>query len=222
MHLEHIALLAFEVVVMAVILLALFRARTLLGLTPLYVVLGGFQYLEATLPLKVTIAPDFFVYPGSSIFFTATLVTVLLIYVKEDAIEARKLVYGLVLANAAVVIVSLLLSWHLAIPGSSSISMTRADFLTGAWIAVVGTSLLLIDVLGIILVYEYISRFIARPFLRFYLSLVVICIFDQVFFSLFVRGLAPGLGRAIVAGIIGKVVAALFYSIIYFAYLRFV
>ena len=223
MHAEHIALLAFEVVVMAVILLALFRARTLLGLTPLYVVLGGFQYLEATLPLRVTIAPDFVVYPGSSVFFTATLVTVLLVYVKEDAIEARKLVYGLVLANAAVAIVSLLVSWHLAFPGSSSINLTREDFFLGAWIAVVGTSLLLIDVLGIILVYEYISRFISRPFLRFYLSLVVICIFDQIFFSILVRGLtSPGLRAVIVAGIVGKVVASLFYSLIFFAYLRFV
>jgi diguanylate cyclase (GGDEF)-like protein len=222
MHGEQFALLAFEAAVMAVILLTLFRARTLLGLTPLYVVLGGFQYLEATLPLRVTIAPGFELHPGSSVFFTATLVTVLLIYVKEDAIEARKLVYGLVLANAAVVIVSLLVSWHLAIPGSSSLHMTQDDFLLGAWIAVVGTTLLLIDVLGIILLYEYISRFIARPFLRFYLSLVVICAFDQVFFSVLVRGTRAGLGAAIVAGVVGKLVAALFYSIIYFVYLRFV
>ena len=222
MHGEQIALLALEAAVMAVILLALFRARTLLGLTPLYVVLGGFQYLEATLPLKVTIAPHFELYPGSSVFFTATLVTLLLIYVKEDAIEARKLVYGLVLANAAVVIVSLLVSWHLAIPGSTSLHMTQEDFLLGAWIAVVGTTLLLIDALGIILLYEYISRFIARPFLRFYLSLMAICAFDQVCFSALVRGSSGGLSAAIVAGIVGKAAAALCYSIIYFAYLRFV
>jgi diguanylate cyclase (GGDEF)-like protein len=51
---------------------------------------------------------------------------------------------------------------------------------------------------------------------------VVICAFDQICFSTLVGGFGTGLGAKILAGIIGKVVAALFYSMIYFAYLRFV
>ena len=48
MDAQQVAILVLEAVVMIAILLALFRARSVLGLTPLYIVPGGFQYLEAT------------------------------------------------------------------------------------------------------------------------------------------------------------------------------
>ena len=47
MNVQQLLMLSLEAVVMIAILLALFRARSVLGLTPLYVVTGGFQYLEA-------------------------------------------------------------------------------------------------------------------------------------------------------------------------------
>ena len=51
MQAQQLGMLALEATVMATIVLSLFRARTALGFTPLYVVLGGLQYLEATLNL---------------------------------------------------------------------------------------------------------------------------------------------------------------------------
>jgi diguanylate cyclase (GGDEF)-like protein len=222
MHVPHLALLALEAAVMSVIILSLFRARTLLGLTPLYIVLGGFQFLEATLSMKVEIAPGVQLNPGSTILFTATLFTVLLIYVKEDAIEARKLVYGLVLANAAVAIISLLIGWQLSIPPSSSTGMDRHDFLASSSIAVGGTTLLLIDVIGIILLYEFISKVIGRPFVRFYLSLVAIVAFDNAIFTTVFQYGRPNLLWIIATGFVGKALAALFYTIVCWTYLRFV
>ena len=62
----------------------LFRSRTLLGLSPLYIVLGGFQYLEASLSLRVEVAPGWSIYPASTVMFTATLLAVLLVYIKEE------------------------------------------------------------------------------------------------------------------------------------------
>jgi len=106
MFVEQFALLVLEAAAMAGLVLGLFRARSVLGLSPLYIVMGGFQYLEATLSLQVSLWPGFEVYPGSSVMFTANLFAVLLVYLKEDALEARKLVYGLVLANAGLTLVS--------------------------------------------------------------------------------------------------------------------
>ncbi len=221
MHVPQLALLALEASVMAVIILSLFRARTLLGLTPLYIVLGGFQFLAATLNLRVEVARDVWLNPGSTILFTATLVTVLLIYVKEDAIEARKLVYGLVLANASVAIVSLLIGWQLAIPGATSTGMGLPDFVAGSRIAAAGTTLLLIDVLGIILLYEFISKVIAPPFVRFYLSLVAIVAFDNACFTTLFQWGRPDLVTLIATGFAGKAIAAFFYSVVVWSYLRF-
>ena len=57
MQAQQLGMLALEATVMAAIVLGLFRARTALGFTPLDVVLGGLQYLEATLNLQVEVMP---------------------------------------------------------------------------------------------------------------------------------------------------------------------
>ena len=117
MFASQFGLLFLEGLLMATLVLGLFRARSVLGLSPLYIVMGGFQYLEATLSLQVEVSPGSIIYPGSSVMFTAKLFAVLLVYIKEDALEARKLVYGLVLANAGLTLVSLLVSAHFVLPG---------------------------------------------------------------------------------------------------------
>jgi diguanylate cyclase (GGDEF)-like protein len=211
---------ALEAAVMVSIILALFRARTKFGLTPLYIVLGGFQFLEATLDLKAEVSPGFWLYPASSVLFTTTLVTVLVIYIKEDALEARRLLYGLVLANVAVSIISLLIGWHLTLDGSLS-ELSSSQMLNSARISMAGTSLLFVDVLGIILLYEFVSRFVGAVLPRMFLSLLGIVVFDQVFFTLMVQGSRPGLMNALLSGLAGKIIASAFYSIVCSAYLRF-
>ena len=115
----QLALLGAEALMMATLVLGLFRSRTVLALSPLYIVLGGFQYLEASLSLRIEIAPGWQVYPASTVMFTATLLAVLLVYIKEEITEARKLVYGLVLANIGLTLVALVVSEHVRFPGSA-------------------------------------------------------------------------------------------------------
>ena len=220
MNVQQVGMLGLEAILMAAVVLGLFRARTVLGLTPLYIVLGGLQYLEATLSLKVQVMPGVSLYPASTVLFTATLVSVLLIYLKEDAIEARKLVYGLVLANLVAAVISLLFGWHLRIPGSASPSLRAQDFMGSAWISLVGTSLLLLDVLGIILVYEFICRYTRGLFLPFYLSMLTIVAFDNLFFTYMVHASRPDVQSLLASGFLGKAATALFYSIVSVVYLR--
>jgi hypothetical protein len=166
MNLQQLVMLAAEAAFMAAIVIGLFRARTVLGLTPLYIVLGGMQYLEATLTLRIELMPGIIMFPASTVLFPATLMSVLLIYVKDDAIEARKLVYGLTLANLAAAVISLLIGWHLTIPGTTVSNLRARDFLGSAWISTAGTGLLLVDVIGIILCYEFIGRYVRGLFCR--------------------------------------------------------
>jgi len=205
MFLSQIGLLLVEAGVMAALVLGLFRARSVLGLSPLYIVMGGFQYLEATLSLQVSLWPGFSIYPGSSVMFTTNLFAVLLVYIKEDALEARKLVYGLVLANAGLTLVSLLVSAHFLLPGiDTSTSMTAGAFVNNAQIALVGAALLFVDVIGIILVYEYVSRYTRFIYVRILFALVVVVAFDNFLFAGFLR-----LGRGdfiatMIAGLVSK------------------
>jgi diguanylate cyclase (GGDEF)-like protein len=219
----QIVLLSAEALVMATLVLGLFRSRTALGLTPLYIVLGGFQYLEASLGLRVEIAPGWLIYPASSVMFTATLLAVLLVYIKEDTTEARKLVYGLVLANFGLTLVALLVSAHVRIPGSTVPSGLSAATLQGnAWVAAVGTTLLLLDVIGIILVYELISRYVRPLFGRALLALLLVVSFDNAWFTLLVQGPThPQFQMLLLAGFAGKASAAFFYTVAMCVYLRF-
>jgi len=221
MHVEQISMLALEAAVMALIVLSLFRARTIFGLTPLYIVLGGLQYLEATLSLRVEVMPGMTFYPASIVMFPTTLASVLLIYMKEDAIEARKLVYGLVLANLAAALLSLLIGWHLGLPGTIPSNLRPQDFLGSAWISTVGTSLLFLDVLGIILFYEYFGKFFRGLFLPFFLSLSAIVAFDNVIFTAMVHGGQPNPLNLLLFGFAGKAATALFYSVVFWFYLKY-
>ena len=209
-----------EAAVMISIILGLFRARTLLGYTPLYIVLGGFQFLEANLNLRAEIANDFVLNPASVVLFTATLATVILIYVKDDAFEARKLLYGLALANAAVSLVALLIGWHLTLDGSES-TVNAHTMLVSARVSMAGTTLLFLDVLGIILIYEYVSRFVSSLLPRLVVSLVTIMLFDQTFFTRIVQSDHPRLLHTIYTGMVGKSLVATFYGFVCWSYLRY-
>jgi diguanylate cyclase (GGDEF)-like protein len=219
----QLALLGAEALVMATLVLALFRSRTVLGLSPLYIVLGGFQYLEASLSLRVEVAPGWFIYPASTVMFTATLLAVLLVYIKEETTEARKLVYGLVLANVGLTLVALVVSEHLRVPGSTMPGGLSSSSLQGnAWVAAVGTTLLLLDVIGIILVYEFVSRFVRPLFARAFLSLLLVVSFDNAWFTLLVQGPGnPEFQSLLLAGFVGKAGAALFYTVALCVYLRY-
>lgn len=215
-------LLLVEAAVMAALVLGLFRIRSVFGLSPLYIVMGGFQYLEATLTVSVEILPGLSIYPGSSVMFTANLFAVLLVYLKEDATEARKLVYGLVLANAGLMLLSTLVSMHFVLEGGSSGRLGAEALRHTASVAIVGATLLLIDVIGIILVYEWVSKYTRWAYLRILTALLAIVTVDNFFFVGFLTLGQDGVGRAMTAGLLGKIGASIFYSTALWGYLRYV
>ena len=217
----QLALLGVEALVMALLVLGLFRSRTLLGLSPLYIVVGGFQYLEASLNLRVDVAPGWALYPASTVMFTATLLALLLVYIKEETREARKLVYGLVLANAGLSLISMIVSEHVRIPGSDvPAGLTTGSLQANAWVALVGTVLLFLDAIGIILIYEFVSRYTQRMFVRTAAALVTIGALDSVLFTLAVQQGRPELPALMVSAVVGKTVAVLFYAAALTLYLR--
>ncbi len=219
----QLALLGVEAIVMALLVLGLFRSRTLLGLSPLYIVVGGFQYLEASLGLRVDVAPGWALYPASTVMFTATLLALLLVYIKEETREARKLVYGLVLANAGLSLISMIVSEHVRIPGSTvPVGLTTGSLQANAWVGLVGTVLLFLDAVGIVLVYEFVSRYTRNMFARTAVALVVIGAFDSVFFTLAVQQGRPELPALMLSAVVGKTVAVLFYAAALTLYLRFI
>ena len=214
-----------ETLIVASALLVLFRLRTVFGLVPIYTTLGIFyqmaNLLAATVYLKVT--PDLMMSPGSVVLFPAILFTVLFVYIREDAREARKLIYALLAANLAVAALGLLIAQHFASPLLfNPHNLTPELFLQQPRILVVGTLALFADTILIILLYEFVAHYVTSSlFLRIAISLVAVLVFDTV---LFVTGCfveSPAYLSILLSGILGKSVAGVVYAALLAIYLRY-
>ena len=73
-YIEQILFLTFQCVIVSILLLSLFRLRTIFGLSLLLTTLGVFQYMQVFLAntLYFEILPGFFVSSGSSILFAGS------------------------------------------------------------------------------------------------------------------------------------------------------
>jgi len=165
----QIALMAVEAGFAAVLILALFRTRRVWGLAPVYTTVGVFYYLATLLAgtTFIRVTPELLMSPGSVALFPASLFAVLLVYIREDAKEARNMIYGLLIANVSASLLGVLVSQHLTGPlAFNPLSLSPAVFVQSPRLFVVGTVVLFADTILIILVYEAVSHVLRPLFLR--------------------------------------------------------
>ncbi len=223
MHTLQLALLSAEALVMALLVLGLFRSRGLIGRSPLYVVLGGFQYLAASAALRVEIAPGWMLEPASLVVFGATLMAVLLVYVTEEPRHTRRLVHALVLGNGGLTLVAVIIGQHYRIPGGD-VPMT---FVAGVpWrdtvIAVMRAAALYPFLIGLVLVYEFVSRYVAALAVRAALALATVAAAEAVLFTVLAQWGHADLGRVLVASVAGGVAAAAGFALLLWGYVRLI
>jgi PAS domain S-box-containing protein len=208
----------------ALVILLLFHLRKQLGIGVMFACLGLFQFVQVFLysTVYVSITDNLNVSPGSAVFFTATLFVLLMVYIKEDASETKKIIYALVIVNIVMSVLSRTLNWHFAdstIQGSLEVSPVL--FNISSWELLVGTITLFLDALLIILLFEFISRKVQFLFLQISLTMLIVVSFDTLcFLTLTFWGL-ENLTSIIISGLISKGVFTIFYSILLYSYLRF-
>jgi diguanylate cyclase (GGDEF)-like protein len=222
----HLALLAVEMALCGGILLLLFWMRRRIGLAPLYVTIGAFQYLQVVLASSVVVpaVSGVYVNPGSAILFPLTVFVVLLTYIEQDAEETRKLAYGVVIANLALFAVSSVAGRHLGLADHRNPLGLPVELLAqNGRIIAVGTFALFVDVVATIVVFEQVSRFVTRSlFLRLWLSSLVIMTLDSVVFTTGVFWDHPDLATIRGSLIAGKAVSATVYSVMLAVYAHLV
>lgn len=184
MQFYNVIVLALEGVVYFLVLITLLHWRHRIGIGVFITVLGTMHFLEtylaATFYVQVPMAT---ISPGSAVFFAGKLLMVLLLYVKEDAATVRQLIYGLLIGN----LLSFVLGQILALHGGALTPMGAPSdeaFLRDLGILMMwGTSLLYLDSIGIILIYERLGSIMGRRMLpRFFVAGVLTLIFDQIGF----------------------------------------
>jgi diguanylate cyclase (GGDEF)-like protein len=221
---EHLFLLVLEILLTSTFLLGLFRLRHRLGLVPFYMALGGMQQLQTLLALTfyVQIVPGIAISPGSSVLFTGMLFTILLVYIREDASEARKLIYGLLAANLSVATLSLLFGLHLKSGVLNNPFLLQQEIFSQSFrVMVVGALALVVDVFLILILYEAVAKWITSSlFLRIYASMFLVLTVDTL---LFVTGSffeQTNYWSVLGSAIIGKACTAALYSAILTGYFR--
>ncbi len=220
---SQIALMFLETVLVSSILLLFFRWRATFGLAPIYTMLGVFFQLanlwSATIYVRIT--PEILISPGSVILFPASIFAVLFIYIREDAAEARKLIYALLATDFVGSMLSLMAVTHLRASNVFNPFKLSPDlFVHLPRLDLVGSITLYADAILIILIYEYFARRFKRSlFIPIYLSITSVLLFDTVCFvtGSFVE--QPQYLSILLSGMLGKSVAALLYSIVLTIYL---
>ncbi len=207
-----------EAVFYFTVMLTLLHFRRRLGLGVFLTALGVMHFLETYLAAVFYVELPFgTVSPGSSILFAGKLMLILLLYIKEDAETVRQPIYGLFLGNLMTVAIGLLLQFH-AVDGVGPVK-DAAFIKEMGWLMLWGTTLLYLDSVAIILLYERLGRFMPRRVVpRFLLSGIALLTFDQIAFFGMLHAFFDVPSSAFWSGWAGKMLAAFIYATIYFLY----
>ncbi|ESY23658.1 GGDEF domain-containing protein [Mesorhizobium sp. M0924] len=215
-------LLLAEAVVYFSVMVTLFRFRDRIGLGVFVCALGAMHFLETYLASVFYVALPFgMVSPGSAVLFSGKLVMLLLLYVKEDAATVRQPIYGLLLGNALMIGLVLILRLH-DISALSDGKLPDIGFIDQlGWLMVWGTTLLFIDAILIILLYEKLGRYLRKaPFSRILICVACVLTFDQAGFFTALHFVAGAPIAVFFGGWLAKMGAAFAYSAMLVAYLR--
>ncbi|MBZ9773507.1 sensor domain-containing diguanylate cyclase [Mesorhizobium sp. CO1-1-8] len=215
-------LLLAEAVVYFSVMVTLFRFRRRIGLGVFVCALGVMHFLETYLASVFYVALPFgMASPGSAVLFSGKLVMLLLLYMKEDAATVRQPIYGLLLGNALMIGLVLLLRLHTVapLPDGRLPDMSFIDEM--GWLMVWGTTLLFVDAILIILLYEKLGRTLRKaPFARILISVACVLTFDQVGFFTALHFVAGAPIAVFFGGWFAKMAAALTFSTMLVAYLK--
>lgn len=214
-------LLLGEAAVYFSIMAALFRARARVGLGVFFCALGVMHFVETYLASVFYIALPFGVIsPGSTVLFSGKLMFLLLVYIKEDAATVRQPIYGLLIGNFLMVALALILRQHEAAPVAGR--MPDLAFVDEMGVLMIwGTTLLFIDAIAIILLYERLGRSLGGwPIIRLVIASACILTFDQIGFYAALRILFDAPLTVFVGGWLAKLGAAMVFSLLLVFYMR--
>lgn len=215
-------LLLAEAVLYFGVMVTLFRFRHRIGLGVFVCALGVMHFLETYLASVFYVALPFgMVSPGSAVLFSGKLVMLLLLYIKEDAATVRQPIYGLLLGNALMIGLVLVLRLHEIAPLPNGRRPDIGFIDQMGWLMVWGTTLLFLDAILIILLYEKLGRYLRKAlFSRILISVACVLTFDQAGFFTALHFVTGAPIAVFFGGWFAKMGAALAYSIMLVAYIR--
>lgn len=215
----HLTRLGVIAALLAACFVVAARFRPVWGTIPLAVLVGLLQVPQTVLAvgLSIRVMEGVAISPGSVVFFPATLVAILLVYVLEDEAEARRFIYGILFANLILTVLIFLGQPLFDHPGAPSIlGLNPAAAIRLARVLFVGAGLLALDAFLLIRAFEWFGERVSRNILaRALFGLALSVGFDALAFSFVAFGTRPKFGTLLAIHVVGKLLAAGFYSLVF-------
>lgn len=206
-------LLTGQILLMAAIVAGLASLRPRYGRALLFTFLGATQYVQTlwATSVYVTLFGSYTVSPGSIVLFAGSLFAVLLVYVISDVADARALIYGIVLANMALIV----LTWTMQIPAYQvSVAEAAGQPAIDLWGYFIGTVILAIEAVAVIVAFESFGRFRVPLAIRLTAALSLILGIDAVLWAVMVFSDQQNFREVLVGQIVGKLYAGVLYGMI--------
>lgn len=219
---ETFTYLLLETLIVGLIILGLYSSKKHFGLGLLYVFLGTMQFFQTILSGNVyNLYFDVFLFsPGSTLIFTSTLFTVLLIFRNENILKVRSVVYGIIISNIILVFLSYIsLEQILTDSYSRNTTFLAEIFNFDINLFITGLFLLYFDMLLIVLLYKFIeSRFPTKYFFQFLIPGVLVSILDSILFYSINLYSEPNYFEMMTGNIVGKVLVSFILSLLFSFY----
>jgi PAS domain S-box-containing protein len=218
----HLLPLAIQSIVVGLIFLTAYKLKDYFGSAVLYIILGLFRYLHIfiTNSFQAELGSGILYSPASAVIYTALLIMVLLIYIKEDALEARKLIYAMIFANIVLLIIHYGLSnWYHFEGLISKNILPNTYFKISLPIFLIGTLLLFIESFFIIIIFEYLAKHTKIVFINILVTMLIVITIHTFIISFLGFLFQNKFLFYFVGGLISKSFVVIIYSILFTAYI---
>lgn len=197
--------------------------RKQIGYGALYVFVGALQFFQTLLVSNVydNNFLGFLFSPGSTIFYTSTLFVIFLTSYSENLIKTRGLIYGLLISNIAITLFSHFLLIHSETDVKSSSIFLEELLNFELTLFLTGTSLLYLEGMMIVILFQILELKLPKLplFLKIYLTMAAVCLFDSVVFYTFFYIKEDNYEELMLGNIVGKQITVVILSFLFYFYL---
>ena len=219
------AFLALEFTIVSVLLLWTYHLRSQLGLSAVIAVVASLQFLQTILAesLYWRFGQDYLLTPGSCIFFASNLAILLYAHARSGPRASRQILYGVLIANASVGLMSGLVGLHVRfVEPVRFVDVPPEVFTQNIATPVFGVLSLYFSQLLAIVVMEWLrARFARFPIiLSLTVALVVALSFDSVFFLTLTFWCSENFANLLASSLLSKGAGGLLFGLVWGLFLQ--
>lgn len=221
----NFAFFGLEFCLLSALMLGAYRLKSRLGMSAVVAVVAAMQPFQAVLAASYfwPVAGGIYVNPASSIFFAANLAILLYAFARDGVIQARTVLYAVLLGNLVPSTMGAVLGWHASVVEPLKLMELPPQFIEQGIIAsLVGIIVLYFDQVLAVLSFNWLRRKLPQLPIAVHLSvaLSVTLAFDTVAFLSILFWDSPDYQQFLLSGLVSKTLGGLAFGVVWGAYLQ--